>query len=102
MTISAQSFKFPTEIVAGSYGMSEDYVERLRKGIPYNPVEGSDECRKKCKYEKKERYGMSECRRKDIYEKPKYEKHESKETPEYEREYKEENYEDEESDVKHH
>ncbi len=82
VTIGAQSFKFPTEIVADSYGMSEEYVERLRKGMPYNPVEARDECRKRCKYEKKDRYGKSGYERKDIYEKP-----------EYEREYREENYE---------
>lgn len=93
VTIGAQSFKFPTEIVADSYGMSEEYVERLRNGMPYNPVEASDGCRKRCKYEKKERYGKSGYERKYIYEKPRYERYEREEKPEYEREYKEENYE---------
>lgn len=88
VTIGAQSLKFPTNIVASSFGLSEEYVEKLRKGMPYNPVEAKDECRKRCKSEKKESSEKSGYERKKSYD-----RYENEEKPKYEREYKEENYE---------
>jgi oxalate decarboxylase/phosphoglucose isomerase-like protein (cupin superfamily) len=93
VTIGAESFKFPPHVVASSFGMSEEYVEKIRKGMPYSPVEASRECRKRCKYEKKEKYGKSESyEREEKYEKPKYEREEKYEKPKYEREEKKEKY----------
>jgi oxalate decarboxylase/phosphoglucose isomerase-like protein (cupin superfamily) len=89
VTIGAETFKFPPHVVASSFGMSEEYVEKLRKGMPYSPVEASRECRKRCKYEKKEKYGKTESyEREEKYEKPKYEREEKYEKPKYEREEK--------------
>jgi oxalate decarboxylase/phosphoglucose isomerase-like protein (cupin superfamily) len=89
VTIGAESFKFPPHVVASSFGMSEEYVEKIRKGMPYSPVEASRECHKRCKYEKKEKYGKSESyEREEKYEKPKYEREEKYEKPKYEREEK--------------
>jgi oxalate decarboxylase/phosphoglucose isomerase-like protein (cupin superfamily) len=89
VTIGAESFRFPPHVVASSFGMSEEYVEKIRKGMPYSPVEASRECHKRCKYEKKEKYGKSESyEREEKYEKPKYEREEKYEKPKYEREEK--------------
>jgi oxalate decarboxylase/phosphoglucose isomerase-like protein (cupin superfamily) len=93
VTIGAESFRFPPHVVASSFGMSEEYVEKIRKGMPYSPVEASRECHKRCKYEKKEKYGKSESyEREEKYEKPKYEREEKYEKPKYEREEKKEKY----------
>ena len=79
VTIGAKSFKFPSKVVASSYGMSEEYVEKLRRGMPYDPVQASDECIKKCqygkpRYEKEKKYDMPKYRKEKKQEKQGYER----------------------------
>ena len=52
VSVGAESFKFPTNAVASVFGMDEEYVEKVKKGTPFNPVQASHECRKRCKYGK--------------------------------------------------
>ena len=50
--VALNSFKFPANIIAGSFGMTEEYVERIKKsGIPFTPVQ-SEECLRRCKNNK--------------------------------------------------
>jgi oxalate decarboxylase/phosphoglucose isomerase-like protein (cupin superfamily) len=54
VTVAQATFKFPDEIIAGSFGMTEEYVERIKKsGIPFSLVQGSEECLRRCKKYKK-------------------------------------------------
>ena len=65
--VALNSFKFPIEVIAGSYGMTEEYVEQIKaKGIPFTPVQGQHECLRRCKSYKYEEKPKNE-------EKPRYE-----------------------------
>jgi len=53
VTVAQGTFKFPDEIIAGSFGMTEEIVERIKKsGIPFSPVQGGEECLRRCRKEK--------------------------------------------------
>ena len=66
--IALNTFMFPTEIIAGSFGMTEEYVDKIKKtGIPFSPVEGSQECLRRCEnHTMKYKYDADKSTKKNI------------------------------------